>query len=152
MDSTKGRIMQKAIICNVMLACITLVDFFMTVFFKTRFSRIAEKTVLSLNFRHSFTVRLVSHQSGTHGVREISSTFKTKLNIKVDVEARSERVTPLFAEDEVSKWLDLPQTKKSNTFKMVYVSQSFQQCFFHASGSKIINFTPNQVMLDLQFV
>lgn len=44
-----------------MLACITLVDFFMTVFFKTRFSRIAEKTVLSLNFRHSFTVRLVSH-------------------------------------------------------------------------------------------
>lgn len=82
MDSTKGRIIQKAIICNVMLACITLVDFFMTVFFKTRFSRIAEKTVLSLNFRHSFTVRLVSHQSGTHGVREISSTFKTKLTSK----------------------------------------------------------------------
>ena len=88
--------MQKDIVCNVMLACITLVDFFMTVIFKTRFSRIVEKTMLSLNFRHSFTVHLVSHQSGTQGVRDISSTFKTKLISKWMLKARSERVTPLF--------------------------------------------------------
>ena len=65
-----------------MLAYITLIDFFMIVFFKTRFSRIAEKTVLSLNFRHSFAIHLVSHQSGIQGVREVSFTFKTKLTSK----------------------------------------------------------------------